>query len=87
MKLPDGPSDPLLIRRIRTFHWILRPLEVLEDLTKRYGETFVVSKNTSPLVVYFSNPKAIQQIFTADPELFEIGSGNDILLPCWANTQ
>jgi cytochrome P450 len=81
MKLPDGPSDPLLIRRLRTFHWILRPLEVLEDLTKRYGETFVVSKNTSPLVVYFSNPKAIQQIFTADPELFEIGSGNDILLP------
>jgi len=81
MKLPDGPSDPLLIRRLRTFHWILRPLEVLENLTKRYGETFVVSKNTSPLVVYFSNPKAIQQIFTADPELFEIGSGNDILLP------
>jgi len=81
MKLPDGPSDPLLIRRLRTIRWIFRPLEVLEDLTKRYGETFVVSKNTSPLVVYFSNPKAIQQIFTADPELFEIGSGNDILLP------
>jgi cytochrome P450 len=61
--------------------WIFCPLEVLEERAKRYGETFVILANTSPLVVYFSNPKAIQQVFTADPELFDTISVNNILLP------
>ena len=81
MRTPNGPSSPALLRRLRMLKWIFRPLEVLEERAKRYGETFVISKNVSPLVVYFSNPAAIQQIFTADPELFDTGSANDILLP------
>lgn len=81
MIIPNGPSDPAPIRRIKTLQWILRPLEVLEERAKRYGGTFVVAKNTTPLIVFFSHPKAIQQIFTADPKLFDVGSGNDILLP------
>ncbi len=40
-----------------------------------------MAQNTTPLIVFFSHPKAIQQIFTADPKLFDVGSGNDILLP------
>lgn len=56
-------------------------MEALEERAKRYGDPFVISKNTSPQVVYFSHPKAIEQILTADPELFDIGSGNDILIP------
>lgn len=81
MTIPNGPSSPVLIRRLRTLHWIFRPLEAMEQRAQRYGETFVISKNISPLVVYFSNPQAIQQIFTADPELFDTNSANDILLP------
>ncbi len=81
MKIPDGPSSPALIRRLRMLRWIFRPLEVLEERAKRYGENFVISKNTSRLVVYFSNPAAIQQIFTADPALFDTSSANEILLP------
>lgn len=81
MRLPDGPSNGLLIRRLNTLQWIFRPLEVLEERCKRDGETFVISKNTSPLVVYFTNPKAIQQIFTAEPELFDTSGANSILLP------
>ncbi|KJH72446.1 cytochrome P450 [Aliterella atlantica] len=81
MSLPDGPSSPVLIRRLRTLHWIFRPLEALEQRAQRYGETFTISKNISPLVVYFSNPQAIQQIFSTDPELFDTNSANDILLP------
>lgn len=81
IKLPDGPSRSALFRRLSVLQWIFRPLEVLEARTKKYGDPFVVSKNTSPLVVYFSHPKAIEQIMTADAELFEIGSGNDMLIP------
>lgn len=81
MKIPNGPSSSALIRRLRMLKWIFRPLSVLEQRAKRYGDPFVISKNTSPWVVYFSNPKAIQQIFTADPELFDTNSANKILLP------
>lgn len=79
--IPDGPSSPFLIRQLRTLRWIFQPLEVIEWRAQRYGETFVVSKNTSPLLVYFSNPAAIQQIFTADPELFDTSGGNEIFQP------
>ena len=81
IKLPDGPSRSALFRRLSYIQWIFRPLEVLEARTKKYGDPFVVSKNTLPMVVYFSHPKAVEQIMTADPELFEIGSGNDMLIP------
>jgi cytochrome P450 len=81
IKLPDGPSRPALLRRLSVLQWIFRPLKVLEARAKKYGDPFVISKNISPLVVYFSHPKAIEQIMTADAELFEIGSGNDMLIP------
>lgn len=80
-KLPDGPSGSFLIRRLRFLRWILNPLEVLEARAKRYGDPFLISKNGSPLAVYFSHPKAIEQILTADPQTFEVGSGNEILMP------
>lgn len=81
MNIPDGPSSSFLVRRLRMLQWIFTPFEALERRAKRYGEVFVISKNTSPLVVYFSNPKAIEQIFTANPELFDTSSGSKILLP------
>lgn len=80
-RLPDGPGGSFLIRRIRFLRWILNPFEVLEARSKRYGDPFLISKNASPLAVYFSHPKAIEQILTADPQTFEVGSGNDILQP------
>jgi cytochrome P450 len=64
-----------------TIRWIINPFKVLEERAKKYGESFTISKNISPLVVYFTNPQAIEQIFTANPELFDTNSANDILLP------
>lgn len=57
MKIPNGPSSSFLVQRLRTLNWIFRPFAVLEDLAKHYGDPFVVAKNVSPLVVYFSSPK------------------------------
>jgi len=79
MKLPDGPTTPRHLRILRTLQWIFNPLEVLEARAQRYGDTFALGRNTSTPLVYITNPKAIQQILTADPEMFEIGGGNGIL--------
>ena len=81
MTIPNGPSSSLLARRISTIKWIFNPFKVLEERAEKYGESFTISKNISPLVVYFTNPQAIEQIFTASPELFDTNSANDILLP------
>jgi cytochrome P450 len=58
-------------------------LEFLETYAQRYGDPFKIGGGggTLPMAVYFSHPEAIQQIFTADPELFTSGSGNRSLLP------
>jgi len=81
MTIPNGPSSSMLFRRISTIQWIFNPFKVLEERAKKYGENFTISKNTLPLVVYFTNPQAIEQIFTANSELFDTNSANDILLP------
>lgn len=80
MKLPNGPRKRSFLK-IRTIQWILRPMELLELYAQRYGEPFSIGGDGLPLAVYFSHPEALQQIFTADPKLFESGSGNDLLLP------
>jgi cytochrome P450 len=61
------------------FKLITRPLDYLETYAQRYGDTFRIAGKNSPGIVYFSHPQALQEIFTADPELFEIGRGNRVL--------
>ncbi|HEY9666914.1 MAG TPA: cytochrome P450 [Coleofasciculaceae cyanobacterium] len=58
---------------------IFRPLDYLDNYAQRYGDIFKIGGETSPPFVYVSNPEAIQEIFTADPEQFDIGRGNGIL--------
>jgi cytochrome P450 family 110 len=74
--LPNGPSTPRLLRMLKL---IARPLDYLETYAQRYGDTFRIAGKNSPGIVYFSHPQALQEIFTADPELFEIGRGNRVL--------
>ncbi|MBE9015835.1 cytochrome P450 [Chroococcidiopsidales cyanobacterium LEGE 13417] len=81
MRLPDGPSGPPWLRRLRFINWILRPFEVMEARAKKYGDIFAIAKNASPSMVYLSNPAAIEQVLGANPEFFDTNSGNDVLLP------
>ncbi|GAB4380283.1 MAG: cytochrome P450 [Elainellaceae cyanobacterium] len=69
--LPDGPKTPKLLRMLKL---IVRPLEYLEDYSKRYGDIFKVGDG-EPFLVYVSHPKAIQDIFAAGPDQFK-SSGN-----------
>ena len=76
MKLLDGPRTT---RMLRTLQFMFRPLEYLESNARRHGETFRVGGKKSPGAVYFSNPKALQQIFNAPPETFKTGQGGGVL--------
>ena len=51
----------------------------MEERYSEYGDVFRTNSNSLFPVIYFCNPKAIQQIFTADPDTFTSGGTNGIL--------
>ncbi|MEQ9667759.1 cytochrome P450 [Coleofasciculus sp. G2-EDA-02] len=79
MKPLTGPRTPRFLRIFRIIKLIFRPLDYLEDYAQRYGDMIKLGGDNAPPFVYLSNPQAIKEIFTADPELFESGRGNRVL--------
>lgn len=69
------PTTPSFLRRLKL---IFRPIDYLEDYGKQFGDFIVIGNSETPFV-YVNHPDAIQQIFTAKPEIFETGRGNGIL--------
>ena len=51
----------------------------MEERYSEYGDIFRTNSNSLFPFIYFCNPKAIQQIFTADPDTFTSGGTNGIL--------
>jgi len=78
MKLPDGPQAPAVVQTIRG---IFQPLEYLENVAQRYGDTFRFRAIGFPSSVILTHPQSIQELFTADPKLFESGKANKIFQP------
>ena len=79
MTLPDGPNLSPLQRTLRTWKFIFSPLSAMEERYSEYGDIFRTNSNSLFPFIYFCNPKAIQQIFTADPDTFTSGGTNGIL--------
>jgi cytochrome P450 family 110 len=72
--LPNGPQIP---RWLRTIKFISQPVKYVDDFAKIYGDSFTIQSNPSDNpIVYFSQPEALEQIFTSDLSSFEVGRGN-----------
>ncbi|BCL35796.1 cytochrome P450 [Nostoc sp. MS1] len=78
VKLPDGSSSFKWLQIIKI---ILRPIETLQEIEQRYGDIFTSDLGVFPKQIIVSNPQAIQELFTADAQLFESGSGNFVVQP------
>ena len=65
--LPDGPKMP---RWLRLFKFITQPVEYVADFAKIYGDSFTIWGSRDTHIVYFSQPQALEQIFTADASHF-----------------
>ncbi len=74
--LPDGPNMPRFLRLIK---FITQPVQYLEDFAQVYGDNFAILGRDDKHLVYFSHPKAFEEIFAADASHFETGRGNQIL--------
>lgn len=81
-KIPESPVS----RWRQTINGITRPLYYLEKTRQEYGGIYLAKFAAFPNQVVISDPQAIQQVFTADPKLFESGSGNEIVSPLVGST-
>jgi cytochrome P450 len=65
----------------QTLRALLDHLDYLEETRTRYGENFAGTSVGFSNYVIFSNPKAIEQLFTAHPSCFDSGVGNQSIQP------
>lgn len=53
-----------------------RPLNVVENYTKKYGDFYRLKVSNNNSVIVVSNPQAVKEIFTASPNIFKSASVN-----------
>ena len=63
------------------WHWWRRPLQTLEECQARYGDMFTLRLPHEGTWVFVSDPEAVKQVFTGDPNLLHAGAANIVLLP------
>jgi cytochrome P450 len=59
--------------------WIRHPEALLDDCASRYGDPFTLPMPRIPPVVVISDPAAIKDVFTGDPEVLRSGQANAAL--------
>jgi cytochrome P450 family 110 len=80
---PDGPQASSARQLLE---WIARPIKLMEDCTDRYGDLFTIQLGGVGEVVFCSHPQMIQDIFTLDPQCFDAGISNFLLMPLLGDT-
>ncbi len=77
-KLPNICRVPTFLQ---TFQVMFDQFGVLERYHQKYGDIFYTPASFSfPPFVIFNDPKAIAQVFTADPNLFEVGKQTSLAI-------
>jgi cytochrome P450 family 110 len=56
-----------------------RPLNVVENYTKKYGDFYRLRVSNNNSFIVLSNPQAVKEIFTASPNIFESAKANKVL--------
>jgi cytochrome P450 len=59
---------------VQLLRWLLKPVELLEECARLYGDSFTIRFAGFPPLVFFSAPAAVQQIFRASAG--QLRSGN-----------
>lgn len=78
MSLPPGPALPAVAQ---AGWYVLRPFDLLDTCTRRYGDLFTLRLPSFGTLVCASHPDTIRRIFTADPEEMLVGEANEPFRP------
>ena len=69
----------------QTVQALFNHLDYLEESRARYGDNFGGASTGFPNYALFSDPKAIEQIFTLNPSCFDSGNSNKSLQPLFGD--
>ena len=61
--------------------WIWKPIPFMRACAEAYGDAFTIRLFGAPPFVLCSQPAAVKEIFTGDPEVLLAGRGNEVLRP------
>jgi cytochrome P450 len=78
MALPPGPRSPAVVNSLR---FAYRPLAVLREWRRRFGEVFTVRLLGFGSGVYVADPDAIRELFTGDQSDLRAGEANSFMEP------
>lgn len=79
--LPPSVTTP---PQWQLLQWIADPLRFLHTCAARHGDSFTADLGRRIQIHFFSHPQAIEQIFAANPQQFDVGRGNKMLWILWA---
>ena len=77
-KLPNGPNSPAWWQLIR---WIKDPLSYQKECVQNYGDIFTFRMKGFPPFVVIGHPLGVKEIFSQDPNNFDVGRSNYIVQP------
>jgi unspecific monooxygenase len=77
-KLPNDPNSPAWWQLIR---WITDPLSYQKECAQSYGDIFTLRITGFPPFVVIGNPIGVKEIFSQNPNNFDIGRSNYIVQP------
>ena len=81
--LPNGSPAPAWMQKIQ---YALKPLAYMDAAEQRYGDIFNAPvMGNHPVVLFISNPQALQQIFANDTKQF-IAPPNQLMQPLVGNS-
>jgi cytochrome P450 len=78
MALPPGPRSPAVVNSLR---FAYRPLAVLREWRRRFGDVFTVRLLGFGAGVYVADPEAIRELFTGDQSDLWAGEANSFMEP------
>jgi cytochrome P450 len=78
MALPPGPRSPAVVNSLR---FAYRPLAVLREWRRRFGDVFSVRLLGFGAGVYVADPEAIRGLFTGDQSDLKAGEANSFMEP------
>ena len=74
--LPPGPRTP---SPVQILQWVFRPIPFMQRCEETYGAAFTSHIMGPRPFAFFSDPAAIRQIFTADPQRLQAGRANSLV--------
>src|SRR5438445_1351974 len=78
MALPPGPRTPAVVNWLR---FAYRPLAMLREWHRRFGDVFTVRLLGFGSGVYVADPEAIRELFTGDQSDLRAGEANSFMEP------